>query len=441
MALHKLVFDTIDAVSMTASANVGAYLRSGETGKLVTYSSVTPNLKATKNFADGDVTVGSDTINITAHGYETGDYVQLTTTGTLPTGLSPATDYWVIRVDADNIKLAASLADAESGTAVDITAAAGGGTHTVDPQENPRSALDVNIVNKLGIDVDLSHTEDSVAIGDGTDLLAINADGSINITDNGGSLTVDAVQLDIDDLNATDDAVSSWTKDGTGNAITSTGGALDVNISNASISVTQGTSPWVVGDGGGSLTVDATDFDIRDLTHVSDSVKIGDGTDFLAVNADGSLNITDNGGSLTVDATQLDIDDLNATDDAVQAWTFDGTGNAIGSTGGSLNVNLTNTISVNDAALANSAILAVAETVSTSAAAIVDGGDELAGRKYLYVYNNGSKDVYIGQSGITTATGFPVPVGSILECRIGDAVDVYMISTNTNQDVRTLQLS
>jgi hypothetical protein len=40
----------------------------------------------------------------------------------------------------------------------------------------------------------------------------------------------------------------------------------------------------------GSVVVSATDLDIRDITHVSDSIKVGDGTDFLAINADGSIN-------------------------------------------------------------------------------------------------------------------------------------------------------
>ena len=71
-------------------------------------------------------------------------------------------------------------------------------------------------------------------------------------------------------------------------------------------------------DGSLNATVTATDLDIRDLTHVSDSIKVGDGTDFVAVNADGSLNITDNAGSLTVDATNLDIRDLTLAQDAVQ---------------------------------------------------------------------------------------------------------------------------
>lgn len=41
----------------------------------------------------------------------------------------------------------------------------------------------------------------------------------------------------------------------------------------------------------GSVTVTATNLDIRDLTHASDSVKVGDGTDFLAINTDGSINV------------------------------------------------------------------------------------------------------------------------------------------------------
>ena len=46
-----------------------------------------------------------------------------------------------------------------------------------------------------------------------------------------------------------------------------------------------------IADGGNSITVDASDLDIRDLTHVSDSVKVGDGTDLLAINTDGSVNV------------------------------------------------------------------------------------------------------------------------------------------------------
>lgn len=86
-----------------------------------------------KTFIDGDVTVGSDSVAETAHGYMTGLEGQLTTSGTLPGGLSTATNYYIIRVDADSFKFATSRANAEAGTAVDITSAAGGGAHTFTP--------------------------------------------------------------------------------------------------------------------------------------------------------------------------------------------------------------------------------------------------------------------------------------------------------------------
>jgi len=83
-------------------------------------------------FVDGDVSVANDEITETAHGYQTGEGpVQLTSSGTLPTGLALATDYWFIRVDANTYKFATSRVNALAGTDVDITAAAGGGTHTV----------------------------------------------------------------------------------------------------------------------------------------------------------------------------------------------------------------------------------------------------------------------------------------------------------------------
>ena len=85
----------------------------------------------TFTFVDADVNVGSDVITVDSNLYlYTGQSVVLSTSGTLPTGLS-ATTYYVIRVSATTIKLATSVANANYGTAVNITAAAGGGTHTL----------------------------------------------------------------------------------------------------------------------------------------------------------------------------------------------------------------------------------------------------------------------------------------------------------------------
>ena len=423
MSLHRLLFDSANPAE---SANVGAYLRMFDNGKLVSYSNLTEAGSISFDFVDGDVTVGTDTIAETAHGLETGDIVQLSTTGTLPSPLAAATDYYVIRVDADNFKLASSLENAEAGTAIDITSAAGGGTHTVTEQDREHNAMDVNIVNEISVTQGTSPW----VIGDG-----------------GSSITVDASQLDIDDLNATDDAVAAWLNDGSGNAIGSTAGSLDVNITNSVLSIDDNGGSITVD---GSVTVSATDLDIRDLTHVSDSVKIGDGTDFLAIAADGSIAVTDNGttlsvddggGSLTVDATQLDIDDLNATDDAVAAWLNDGSGNAITSSAGALDVNIQSSdieIDVEDD-LADTAIASASETVTTSSAAL--NTSDLANRRFIWMYNNGNKEIFIGPSGVATGDGFPLFPGSILEARIGPNVAIHAVSASGSQDIRVLQAS
>lgn len=231
-----------------------------------------------------------------------------------------------------------------------------------------------------------------------------------------------------------------------------------------------------------SLTISATDLDIRDLSHTQDSIKIGDGTDFLAIAADGSIAVTDNGASLTVDAvdldirnltfaadkvdvtgssvgitgtvavtqstspwvvsaTDLDIRDLAAATDSVAAWMKDGAGTALTSTlqGGkqALDVYVANTIDVDDG-LANTALSAAAESVAASGALVTS---VLSNRKYISIYNHGNKEVYIGASGVSSANGFPIFPGSLLEARIGAAVAIHAVSASGTQDIRILQAS
>lgn len=314
--IDHLIFDTTDFETIDDTHSVGAYVRSGDSGALITHHSSAEAGNITFDFVDGDVTVGTDNIAETAHGLNNGDIVQLTTTGVLPAGLAAATNYFVIRVDDDNFKLASSAINAERGIAVDITAAAGGGTHTVTEQEFDRRALDVWMVNPL-----------------------------------------------------------------------------DVNITQADeITVFQGTDPWIIGDGGGSITVDAVDLDIRDLTHVSDSVSLGDGTTLY-------------------------------------------TGTTVGSDHG-LDVYQLNDPSVTDTAIATASnTLDVANTAEDLVAA------PLANRKYLFVKNNDNKTMYIGATGVTSANGFPVAPGSIIEMKAGPSIDIEWVSSKAGHDARTLELS
>jgi hypothetical protein len=66
-------------------------------------------------------TASNDRLTKTAHGLSTGDTCFLLDLGTGGAGLATLTQYWAIRVDADNFKVATSPDNALAGTAVDIT--------------------------------------------------------------------------------------------------------------------------------------------------------------------------------------------------------------------------------------------------------------------------------------------------------------------------------
>lgn len=87
----------------------------------------------TTTFAAADVNTGTDVITVpTNTELQTGQVIQLTTTGTLPTGLSLATDYYIVRLTATTIQLASSLLNSLYDTPVVINiTGAGSGTNTI----------------------------------------------------------------------------------------------------------------------------------------------------------------------------------------------------------------------------------------------------------------------------------------------------------------------
>jgi hypothetical protein len=218
---------------------------------------------------------------------------------------------------------------------------------------------------------DLTHASDSIKIGDGTEFLAINADGSINITDNSGS-----------------------------------------------------------------LTVDATDFDIRDLSASQDNVAISDGTDTLAINGDGSINSV-------VTATDLDIRDLAHTQDSIQlgngsvlnTFTTTGPKNAV-------DVHLAGTdVTIDtDDDLADTAIESKAYTATSTQGDILAAA-QLASRKHMFVQNLGSQDVFVGKPGVTTANGLRLFKNNTLTARIGPALALHAVTASGTADMRIMELS
>lgn len=113
------VLDVIGFYRVTAVTTTSAQATTNTLGRSATFTAD----------AGTDVCTYTSTTSLPSN-ILTGTRVRLTTTTTLPAGLSLATDYFVIRVSNTTFKLATSYANAIAGTQIDITDA-GTGTHTI----------------------------------------------------------------------------------------------------------------------------------------------------------------------------------------------------------------------------------------------------------------------------------------------------------------------
>jgi hypothetical protein len=86
------------ALNASALSNV-LILASGTSSSTMTTAAAI----ALSGGANSKVSIPNDTITVTAHGMFTGQVVQLSSTGTLPTGLSTSTNYYVLAVDANTL--------------------------------------------------------------------------------------------------------------------------------------------------------------------------------------------------------------------------------------------------------------------------------------------------------------------------------------------------
>lgn len=234
---------------------------------------------------------------------------------------------------------------------------------------NADGSIDVNILGGVNVEVDLSHVDDSVRLGDGTNLTTVTQNGAFF--------------------------------------------GLDVNIIND------------------DLTVVATDLDIRDLSATQDNVAISDGTDTLAIEADGSINVNL---SSTVD------DDEPHTENGVSVAgrAVSGALVALSASGDKYDLlgDLYRRTWVNTSR--NIAILNSAATVTTSAAEVL--ASPLAGRREVTIQNEGNKAVYVGSSaGVTSANGIKISKNSSATFEWGEDINIFMIADSGSQDVRFLE--
>jgi len=253
------------------------------------------------------------------------------------------------------------------------------------------------------------------------------------------------------------DNVGAWVRAGTdGDRIGSQNVASEEWLNVASLLVDETGTPI---DASNPLDVNITNtlgIDV-DLDHTEDSVRLGDGTSFFtstSENGDIALDVHLSNTEIAVtqgsdspwaiEATDLDIRDLTAVSDSIASHTFDGSGTAITSTlvgaDQGLDVNVINAVEIDDTA--NTACAFSATSVDDTAGGTDLVGTDLANRKYLKLYNNGNQTVYIGESGVTAATGFPLDPCSYLDMRAGANCNLHAIgATAAAQDIRIMELS
>lgn len=268
-----------------------------------------------------------------------------------------------------------------------------------------KKALDVNVANEVAVTIAAGA---EIKITDGTDDLAINADGSINAV-------VSATDLDIRDLSFATDKV-----DVTGS---------EVSLDAATLAALENIS----------AVVTATDLDIRDLNHAQDNVAIAQGGNTLVVNADGSINV--NADISVVNGSDKLEDAAHASGDvgtyvlAVRQDTLAIDTSASGDYA-SFKVDALGRLHTVDAA--QDAVFS-AVTVATSATDLV--ASDLANRRKILIQNVSTRTIYVGESGVTTATGIRLAAGSSIELEAGPQVNLFAIAQGGSADVRVLELA
>ncbi len=387
MAIHKLVFDTTDATTRAASSNVGAYIRSDD-GTLITHTTdgsreaidVYTELGQTEDAAHTSGDTGVMSLAVAAH-----------TEGAIH---SADGDYAPLQVDSSGrLRVVADLDTTNLAEKAEDSAHSSGdiGNYVLAVRQDTL-ATSTDADGDYGSFKTNAKGELYTIDTDGNALLTtIDADTSSIAVDT-AAMVVDlaAIETELLDQGTTLDSILTDT-----NAMVVDLAAIETEL------LDQGT------------TLDSIDAEIKSFTHAEDVAHVsGDvGVMSLAVRNDTLAALA---------GTDGDYAPLQVNADG--ALYVEAVGGA-------------------DDALANTAIATASNPLGVANTAEDVVASPLASRKYLFVYNEGNKTAYIGASGVTSGTGFPLPPGSILEMRAGASIDIEWVAEDTNQEIRTLELS
>jgi hypothetical protein len=248
----------------------------------------------------------------------------------------------------------------------------------------------------------LSHVTDSIQIGDGTDLLAINGDGSLNAV-------VSATDLDIRDLSHLQDSVQLG--DGTN--------LVDIAVGDAAGAVaTNGLYMMGIRQDAGGSPVSA-DGDFHPFVFNGDgelkvAADLTSDTADDAVDAGNPIKVGGRGVSGALTALSASGDRYHLLGDLYRrTW-----------------VNTSYNIGMNT----------VAASVTTTAAEVL--GTPLAGRRSVTIQNKGVQSVFLVESGATAKTdGIEIPKNSSATFELGEDINIFLVADSGTQDVRLLELA
>lgn len=157
------------------------------------------------------------------------------------------------------------------------------------------------VANALNVNATVVTSIEDVAIKDPVSghIMAVNADGSIN---------ADVI------ISAGSDSVSSWTKDGSGNSIGSTGGALNVNsVGSSTVSGTvntnlNGLNNWDTAQYTiGTSAVQITPSPLANRSAISVKAITTSSLDIIWIGPTNSVTISNGYPLFNGDSTQLDL--------------------------------------------------------------------------------------------------------------------------------------
>lgn len=187
-------------------------------------------------------------------------------------------------------------------------------------------------------------------------------------------------------------------------------------------------SGFITANVNGTVTVSATDLDIRDLSAAQDNVAISDGTDTLAIAADGSIAVSAVGGSFAVTATDLDIRDLSAAQDNIAI--SDGTD--------TLAINADGSINAQTVRGGFGSWLVSTESVTNVESELVS--TPLSGRIAVLIQNLSSQDIYLKEAtGVSTANGLRLPKGSSFSADLDVDANIFAIANSGTNDIRVVE--